>query len=64
MAVGVKAAQPGLVHPATDSEPHAIRTEPPDHYCQERQTPFKRDSRGESVWWSHKMADGKWCREK
>ena len=38
--------------------------EPPAHVCQGHQTPFKRYSQGESVWWSHKTADGKWCREK
>ncbi len=39
-------------------------TETPAHYCQEHQAAFKQHSRGESVWWSHKTADGKWCREK
>ena len=33
-------------------------------YCQEHQTPFKRYSPGENVWYSHRMADGKWYREK
>ena len=39
-------------------------TETPDHYCHEHQMPFKRYTRGENVWYSHKMAEGKWCREK
>ena len=46
--------------PATEPEP----TETPAHYCQEHQTEYKRYSRGENVWWSHKTGDGKWCREK
>ena len=37
--------------------------ETPAHYCQEHQTSFKRYSRGESIWWSHKTAEGKWRRE-
>jgi hypothetical protein len=39
-------------------------TQTPEHFCQEHQTPFKQYHRGDSVWWSHKKADGKWCREK
>ena len=39
-------------------------TETPAHYCEEHQSEFKRYSRGENVWYSHKTADGKWCREK
>ena len=48
------------------AETHADDQPPetPEHYCQEYQTPFKRYRRGESVWWSHKTVDGKWCREK
>ena len=38
--------------------------EPAQNYCQEHQTPFRRYSRGERFWYSHKTADGKWCREK
>ena len=48
------------VEPADTGE----ATETPAHYCQEHQAAFKRYSRGDSVWWSHKTADGKWCREK
>ena len=39
-------------------------SESPEHYCREHQTEYKRYARGDSVWWSHKKADGKWCREK
>ena len=42
----------------------SVPTETPAHYCHEHGTPFKRYHRGESVWYSHKTADGKWCREK
>ena len=41
-----------------------VPTETPAHFCQEHQTPFQQHNRGENVWWSHKTADGKWCREK
>ena len=49
---------------ASDPEPTEVPNKPPDHYCHEHQTPYKRYSRGENVWWSHKTPDGKWCREK
>ena len=50
----------------TTPEPESSPTpsQPPGHYCQEHQTPFKRYSRGENAWYSHKTADGKWCKEK
>ena len=48
----------------SEPEPAQIPAMPPEHYCQEHGTPFKRYARGESAWWSHKTADGKWCREK
>lgn len=38
--------------------------QPPEHNCQEHQTPLKRYCRGENVWYSHKTDDGKWSREK
>ena len=38
--------------------------QPLARYCQEHHTAFRQHSRGENVWWSHKTADGKWCREK
>ena len=37
--------------------------EQPEHYCAEHGTPFKQYTRGNNVWWSHKTADGKWCRK-
>ena len=59
---GHKPQEPAESHvgAVTELEP----TETPAHFCQEHQTPFKRYSRGENVWYSHKTADGKWCREK
>jgi len=62
----------GTGHKAQDgSENHgeAIATAeptqtPPEHFCQVHDKHFKQYHRGESVWWSHKMADGKWCRAK
>ena len=39
------------------TEPESTPTTP-EHYCQEHQTEFKRYSRGENVWWSHKTAMG------
>ena len=49
---------------ASDPEPPETPTQPPEHYCLEHQREFKRYSRGENVWWSHKTAEGRWCREK
>ena len=40
---------------------------PPEHsahYCQEQQTEYKQYERQGKVWFSHKTAEGKWCREK
>lgn len=34
------------------------------HYCQEHQTEYKRFEKDGRVWYSHKTADGKWCKEK
>ena len=56
---GQKAAE----KPAAAAD-ESVPTETPAHYCKERQTEFKQYTRGESVWSSHKTADGKWCREK
>ena len=48
-----------------EAEEPASEPEPPtEHYCQEHAIPFKRYTRGENVWWSHRTPDGKWCREK
>ena len=61
---------PSATGPQEPAESHAGAitgpepTETPAHYCQEHQTEYKRYSPGEAVWWSHKTADGKWCREK
>ena len=41
----------------------ATPPEPPEHYCREHQTKYKRYSRGENLWWSHKTSDGRWCKE-
>ena len=49
---------------ASEPEPPETPATSPEHYCQEHQREFRRYSRGDSVWWSHKTADGKWCREK
>lgn len=52
------------VEPDPELEPIKAPAQPQEHFCQEHQTPFKQYHRGESVWWSHKTAAGKWCREK
>ncbi len=47
--------------------PTATRTTPagpPEHYCQDHQVEFKRYSRGNQIWYAHRLPDGKWCREK
>ena len=55
-------AETAVQPPQATEQPPAPET--PVHWCQEHQTPFKRHSRGENVWYSHKGPDGKWCREK
>ena len=47
-----------------EADDESVPMETPAHYCEERQTGFKRYSRGNSVWFAHKAPDGKWCREK
>ena len=47
-----------------EAPPGPEPTVTPAHYCQAHQTAFRQHSRGEAAWWSHKTADGKWCREK
>ena len=52
------------VEPHSQPEPPGTATRPPEHFCQEHQTPFKQYHRGDNVWYSHKTTEGKWCREK
>ena len=51
------------VAPSQTVEPPNGQLEPPAHYCQEHQTEFKRNSRGNNVWYSHRLPCGKWCQE-
>jgi hypothetical protein len=64
-AGGVK-AENGHSAPVEAAEGHN-EPEPvpaaPTHYCQEHQTEFRRFERGGQVWYSHRMADGKWHNE-
>jgi hypothetical protein len=48
------------------SQPEPTQTPPlpPEHYCQQHQTEYRRYERDGRVWYSHKTGDGKWCREK
>ena len=60
-------AQVGSAEPTeapSEPEPPQVPTQQPEHYCAEHAAPFKQYRRGESVWWSHKTGDGKWCKEK
>jgi hypothetical protein len=34
-----------------------------EHWCAVRQTQYKRFSKDNKVWYSHKAPDGKWCKE-
>jgi len=63
---GHKAQEASQKPDEAPSEPQPTQTPPPppEHYCQEHQTEFKQYRRGDSVWYSHKTGDGKWCREK
>ena len=35
---------------ATEAPADTVPSEPPEHYCKNHQTPFKRYKRGDSVW--------------
>jgi hypothetical protein len=49
-------------------QPPAQRTTHPDHdespYCHAHKAVLKRYERNGQVWYSHKTADGRWCRGK
>ena len=34
------------------------------HFCSEHGVAFQRYEKGNQAWFSHKIVDGKWCREK
>ena len=63
-----KTAQNGAESHVEASQDAELPEPPPEtpaaDFCQEHQMPFKRYSLEENVWWSHKSADGKWCKEK
>jgi hypothetical protein len=46
-------------------EPPKADLPPPqsEHWCVIHQTEFKRFSKDNKVWYSHKAPDGKWCNE-
>ena len=50
----------GSGSPASVNGSHPDTTE---HYCHEHRAEFKRYTRGNAVWYAHKQADGRWCRE-
>ena len=52
--------EPQIGQTATLTTPAAPR----EHYCQDHQVEFKRYSRGNQVWYAHRLPDGKWCRER
>jgi hypothetical protein len=35
-----------------------------EHWCSEHKTPFKHNSNAKGTWYSHRLADGSWCKEK
>ncbi len=37
---------------------------PKEHWCEEHNCQYERKVRGTSVWYAHKLPDGKWCNEK
>jgi hypothetical protein len=37
-------------------------TQHDEHHCPIHHVPMKRYTKGDQVWWSHKTADGSWCR--
>ncbi|HZA21711.1 MAG TPA: hypothetical protein VFA32_03760 [Dehalococcoidia bacterium] len=51
-----KAAQP-------PEEPEVTHSTPQPHWCQTHGREFKRRGQNGRSWYSHKTADGQWCRE-
>ena len=49
---------------ATEAADESASVKTPAGYCKEHETPFKRHSLSENVWWNHKTPDGKRCRGK
>ena len=37
--------------------------EHPEHWCSPHNTEFTRQNKGQSVWYSHRLAEGGWCNE-
>jgi hypothetical protein len=52
----------GLKAAETPMEPELPQK--PLHYCEEHQTEYKRYEKDSRIWYSHKKADGNWCKEK
>jgi hypothetical protein len=74
-AVWGSKGEPSIEHAPNGSEkaiqpsqeervPGGSGTPPPQHFCQEHSTQFRKFERDGQVWWSHKAPDGQWCREK
>ena len=48
---------------AAEAEPSPIQAAK-EHWCEEHESEFtKKTSKDGGEWWSHKTANGKWCRE-
>jgi len=48
-------------------EPEPIRETPApalEHYCQEHSQDFRKHEKGSQVWYSHRLAEGGYCRER
>jgi hypothetical protein len=48
-----------LRFPVTDD---SQASEPPEGWCPIHQVQMKRFTKGTQSWWSHKLADGAWCK--
>jgi hypothetical protein len=49
---------------ATEALPAPEPMPQPPHYCQAHWAEFKRHEKGSQVWYSHRLAEGGYCREK
>ena len=61
---GHKANAGAVVAAEAPAEPEPIETPAAFHVCQEHGRDFQKHQKGEAVWYSHRLPDGTYCREK
>lgn len=48
----------------SDAEISALVNQPRQHYCKDHGVNYEKFQRGNNVWYSHRLSNGRWCREK